>query len=87
MKQGTHTKYGVNWDSKNQEYVGLKNLSTIDKAFKAQELKSNGMPVKEIAKALGKSKSRIYEYLKKVNNQMTELEIMADDYINSDKYR
>ena len=85
-----HTKYGVNWDSKKQEYVGLKNLSTIDKAFKAQELKSNGMPVKEIAKALGKSKSRIYEYIKKaniINTQMTELEIMADDYFNSDKYR
>ena len=82
-----HTKYGVNWDSTKQEYVGLKNLSTIDKAFKAQELKSNGMPVKEIAKALGRSKSRIYEYLKKATNQMTEMEIMADDYFNSDKYR
>ncbi len=74
-----NTEYGVNWDSKNKKYVGLKKLSTKEKAENANILKNAGMSVKDISMILGKSKSRIYEYL-----TIAKLEQMVDDYINSD---
>ena len=74
-----NTEYGVNWDSKNKKHVGLKKLSTKEKAENANILKNAGMSVKDISMILGKSKSRIYEYL-----TIAKLEQMVDDYINSD---
>ena len=98
---------GINWNSKNKKYMELKKLSTIEKALNANNLKSAGMSVKDISTILGKSKSRIYEYLKSITKKEIDgkvwsseidqwvtkqeyenyLEMMIDDYNNSDKYR
>ena len=56
---------GKNWNSKTGIYYDIKGNEILNKSKKAQELKSNGMSVAEIAKEFGLSKSRIYEYLKK----------------------
>jgi transposase len=56
---------GKNWNSKTGTYSDIKGNEILKKSKKAQELKSNGMSVAEIAKEFGLSESRIYEYLKK----------------------
>ncbi len=56
---------GKNWNSKSGTYTNIISQEILNKSKKAQELKSNGMSVVEIAKEFGLSKSRIYEYLKK----------------------
>lgn len=56
---------GKNWNSKTGTYSDIKGNEILKKSKKAQELKSNGISVAEIAKEFGLSESRIYEYLKK----------------------
>ena len=55
---------GKNWYSKKKSWSDLVHDETKDNAKKAAKLRSAGKPVKDIAKALGLSKSRIYEYLR-----------------------
>lgn len=55
---------GQNWHSKTRSWSDLVNKETKDKAKEAVRLRKSGKPVKEIAKALGLSESRIYEYLR-----------------------
>lgn len=55
---------GKNWNSKTGEYSELVNCETVNKAKNAQELRSKGHSVADIAKKLGLSTSRIYEYLR-----------------------
>ncbi|NVK73081.1 MAG: hypothetical protein HWE24_06335 [Oceanospirillaceae bacterium] len=55
---------GKNWNSKTGEYSELVKSETLKKAKKAQELRSNGQSVADIAKILGLSTGRIYEYLR-----------------------
>lgn len=56
---------GKNWNSKSGTYSNIKGDEMLKKSKKAQELKSKGISVVQIAKEFGLSKSRIYEYLKK----------------------
>jgi predicted transcriptional regulator len=56
---------GKNWNSKSGTYTDIKSEEILNKSKKAQELKTKGLKVVEIAKELGLSKSRIYEYLRK----------------------
>ena len=56
---------GKNWNSKTGTYTNIKEEKILNKSKRAQELKSKGFSVVQIAKELGLSKSRIYEYLKK----------------------
>lgn len=56
---------GKNWNSKKEIFEDIKSEETIIKAQYAIELKKKGMPVADIAKKMGLSKSRIYEYLRK----------------------
>ncbi len=56
---------GKNWNSKSGIYTNIKGVETLKKSKRAQELKSKGISVVQIAKELGLSVSRIYEYLKK----------------------
>lgn len=55
---------GKNWHSKTGSWSDLVNKETKDKAKEAARLRKSGKSVKEIAKALGLSESRIYEYLR-----------------------
>ena len=56
---------GKNWNSKLRVYTNIIGEETLIKSKKAQELKNKGCSISEIAKSLGLSKSRIYEYLRK----------------------
>jgi predicted transcriptional regulator len=56
---------GKNWNSKSGIYTDIKSEEILNKSKKAKELKTKGFKVAEIAKKLGLSESRIYEYLKK----------------------
>jgi predicted transcriptional regulator len=56
---------GKNWNSKSGTYTDIKSEEILNKSKKAQELKTKGLKVVEIAKELGLSKNRIYEYLRK----------------------
>ncbi len=56
---------GKNWNSKSGTYSEIKGVEIINKSKLAQEFRAKGIPVAQIAKELGLSKSRIYEYLKK----------------------
>lgn len=56
---------GKNWNSKLRVYTNIIGEETLIKSKKAQELKNKGLSVSEIAKNLGLSESRIYEYLRK----------------------
>ena len=56
---------GKNWNSKSGTYSNIKGAEILNKSKRAQELKSKGISVVQIATELGLSKSRIYEYLKK----------------------
>ena len=56
---------GKNWNSKSGTYSNIKRDEIINNSRRAQELKSKGISVVQIAKELGLSESRIYEYLKK----------------------
>ena len=56
---------GKNWNSKSGTYSEIKGVEIINKSKLAQEFRTKGIPVTKIAKELGLSKSRIYEYLKK----------------------
>ena len=56
---------GKNWNSRSGNYTNIISEEILNKSKRAQELKSKGFSVVEIAKELGLSKSRIYEYLKK----------------------
>lgn len=56
---------GKNWNSKSGTYSNVKGDEIINKSKLAQELRAKEIPVAQIAKELGLSKSRIYEYLKK----------------------
>jgi predicted transcriptional regulator len=53
-----------NWNSKKKEYTDVIKLDTREKANLANFLRFQGMEVKEIAKKLKLSESRIREYLK-----------------------
>ena len=55
---------GKNWNSKLRVYTNIIGEETLIKSKKAEELKNKGYSVSEIAKKLGLSTSRIYEYLK-----------------------
>jgi hypothetical protein len=59
------TNQGKNWNSKLGIYTNIKGVETLKKSKRAQELKSKGFSVGEIAKELGLSVGRINEYLKK----------------------
>jgi predicted transcriptional regulator len=56
---------GKNWNSKKGIYTNIISNEILNNSKRAQELKNKGVSVTEIAKELGLSKSRIYEYLKK----------------------
>lgn len=56
---------GKNWNSKSGTYTNIIGQEILNKSKRAQELYLKGIKVEEIAKELGLSKSRIYEYLKK----------------------
>ena len=56
---------GKNWNSKSGVYSDIKGDEILKKSKLVQELRAKGIPVAQIAKELGLSKSRIYEYLKK----------------------
>lgn len=56
---------GKNWNSRSGTYTNIISEEILNKSKRAQELYSKGIKVEEIAKELGLSKSRIYEYLKK----------------------
>jgi predicted transcriptional regulator len=56
---------GKNWNSKTGTYTNIKGEEILSKSKRARELTSKGIPATQIAKELGLSKSRIYEYLKK----------------------
>lgn len=53
-----------NWNSKIKEYTDIVGEHTIKRAERAVALKEMGLPVKDIARQLNLSKSRIYEYLR-----------------------
>jgi DNA-binding NarL/FixJ family response regulator len=55
---------GQNWYSKTRSWSDLVNKETKDKAKEAVRLRKSGKSVKEIAKTLDLSESRIYEYLR-----------------------
>lgn len=55
---------GKNWNSKSGTYSNIKSEDILKKSIRAQELRSKGISVVQIAKELEVSKSRIYEYLK-----------------------
>ena len=55
---------GKNWNSTTREYENIKSDEIQRLAEKAKKLNKKGKSVPEIAKELGKSISRIYEYLK-----------------------
>jgi hypothetical protein len=55
---------GKNWNSKTREWSNVVRPETKAKAARAQEMRNAGNPVAEIAKALGVSKSRVYELLR-----------------------
>ena len=57
-------KKGKNWISNIMIYGSIKGKTTIEKSVIAQEMYAKGESVKSIAKHMGLSKSRIYEYLK-----------------------
>ena len=54
----------MNWNSKTKQWTELKSLSVIKLATIAQKLRNKRMSIKNIAEVLGKSESRIREYLK-----------------------
>jgi len=54
-----------NWNSKIKQYTDIVGDHTIKKAEKAVSLREMGVPVRDIARQLDLSKSRIYEYLRK----------------------
>lgn len=56
---------GKNWNSRSGTYTNIISEEILNKSKRAHELYSKGIKVEEIAKELGLSKSRIYEYLKK----------------------
>ena len=56
---------GKNWNSRSGTYTNIISEEILNKSKRAQELYSKGIKLEEIAKELGLSKSRIYEYLKK----------------------
>ncbi len=56
---------GKNWNSRSGTYTNIISEEILNKSKRAQELRSNKISVDQIAKELGLSKSRIYEYLKK----------------------
>ncbi len=58
---------GFNWDSISGSYKKIQSLPIQQKAELAHKLYSNGRPVKEIAKYMKLSESRIYEYIRKEN--------------------
>jgi|TARA_X000001382_G_scaffold112848_1_gene90291 predicted transcriptional regulator len=53
----------MNWNSKTKDWTELKSLSVIKLATIARKLREKRMSVKNIAEVLGKSESRIREYL------------------------
>jgi|TARA_B110000483_G_C17687704_1_gene348150 transposase len=55
---------GKNWNSTTREYENIKSDEIQRLAENAKKLYKKGKSVSEIAKELGKSISRIYEYLK-----------------------
>ena len=56
---------GKNWNSKSCTYTNIISDEILNKSKRVQELYLKGIKVEEIAKELGLSKSRIYEYQKK----------------------
>jgi DNA invertase Pin-like site-specific DNA recombinase len=57
-------KKGKNWISNKMIYSSIKGKTTKEKAIIAQQMYAKGESVESIAKHMGLSKSRIYEYLK-----------------------
>jgi len=55
----------MNWSSKKKKYYKIKGFKTKLKKLLTNVLFWYGWEVKEIAKLLSLSRSRIYEYLKK----------------------
>ncbi len=53
-----------NWNSKTSEYTDIVGEQTRDIAGIAVSMHERGVPVSIIAKGLGKSRSRIYQYLR-----------------------
>jgi len=53
-----------NWNSKISKYTPIVKDVTIKRATKAVSMREMGIPVRDIARQLNLSKSRIYEYLK-----------------------
>ena len=56
---------GQNWNSKTREWSDIVRPETKKIAARAQEMHKAGDSIAKIAKALGKSESRIREYLRK----------------------
>lgn len=56
---------GKNWNSATREYSDVVGPETKENAARAQKMREAGVSVAEIAKVLGKSKSRVYELLRR----------------------
>lgn len=56
---------GKNWNSKISQYTDIVRDTTKKRAEKAETLREMGVSVKDIARQINKSTSRVYEYLKK----------------------
>ncbi len=54
-----------NWNSKISQYTDIVKDQTKKTAEKAESLREMGVPVKDIARQINKSTSRVYEYLRK----------------------
>ena len=55
---------GKNWNSKTREWSDVVRPKTKERAARAQVMRNAGNSVAKIAKALGKSTSRVYELLR-----------------------
>ena len=53
-----------NWNSRTKEYTDIVRDTTRTKASKAVFMYNQGIPVVEICKDLGVSKTRVYDYLR-----------------------
>ena len=63
----------VNWNSKKHAYTPIHTDSVKDMARQAKYLQSIGISIDSIAIMLDRSKSRVYEYLRKPDKPQTRM--------------
>ena len=57
-------KMGKNWNSNHSKWTNIVSDEANELAKEAKRLKNSGLSVKDSANRLGRSKSRVYEYLR-----------------------